>query len=92
MRAIIYESYSANDRENKSNPVYSVSSPVTPFYDEIKVEIPFETWTTVSGEIGVVLDGADHLIKDVLVNYGNSPALKWYAKSRMNCKVLKIVK
>ena len=92
MRANIYKSYSAIDRESKSNPVYSVSSPVTPFYDEIKVEIPFESWTTVSGEIGVVLDGADHLIKDVPVNCGDAPALKWYAKGRTNCKVLKIVK
>lgn len=91
MRANIYASYSAIDRESKSNPVYSVSSPVTPFYDEIKVEIPFESWATVSGEIGVVLDGADHLIKDVLVNCGDAPALKWYAKGRMNCKVLKII-
>ena len=91
MRTTIYKSYSAVDRESKSNPVYSVSAPVTPFHDEVQVNIPFESWTTVSGEIGIVLDGADHLLKDVLVNCGDLPAIRWYAKNRMNQKVLKII-
>ena len=85
----IYKSYGVLAHEKQ--PFYSVISPGSDIYDEIKVEMPCEVWETASGEPGVTLGGVDYLVREILTNWGDDPAMVWYEADGKHHRLLKVV-
>lgn len=85
----IYKSYGVLAHEKQ--PFYSVSAPASPIYDEIKAEMPCEVWETASGEPCVTLGGVDYIVREILTNWGDEPALVWYEDDGKHHRLLKVV-
>ena len=88
MNIKIYKSYGVLAHEKQT--FYSVSAPASDIYDEIKVEMPCEVWATASGEPGVTLGGVDHLVREILTNWGDAPALVWYEEDGKHHMLLQV--
>ena len=89
MVVTIYKSYGVLAHEKQ--PFYSVSAPASNIYDEIKAEMPWKVWKNASGEPCVTLGGVDYLVREILTNWGDDPALVWYEDDGKHHRLLKVV-
>lgn len=75
----IYKSYGVLAHEKQ--PVYSFDCPASEIYDEISVLVPYG-WSISENTVGQTLvdspDGITHLGNDILTNWGDAPAFRWY--------------
>lgn len=71
----IYAYYGVLAHEKR--PVYSPYHVNGEICEELAVDIPVPMWRNIYDEPGVTLDGNDYLLKEVLTNWGDAPALVW---------------
>lgn len=86
-----YESYGMLAHEKR--PVYSDTIPATDAYNVITVEIPDEypLSENEAGETLIDIDGSTYLLREVLSNRGDAPALKWFDGKTHRYVTLKVV-
>ena len=85
----IYKSYGVLAHEKQ--PFYSVNAPASEINEAIKVRLPYDVWATASGELGVTLGGVGYLVREILTNWGDDPALVWYEADGKHHRLLKVV-
>ena len=76
---LIYKSYGVLAREKQ--PVYTFDRPASEIYDAISVLVP-DGWSIGENAAGETLvespDGITYRGKEILSNWGESPAFRWY--------------
>jgi hypothetical protein len=92
MKIDLYESYGVIAHEK--TPVYSETIPASSAYDVITVDIPdqYPLSRNELGETLIDIDGVTWLLREVLKNKGDHPALRWFDGRRYHTIQLKTVR
>lgn len=87
----LYESYGMLAHEK--TPVYSDMLPATDAHNVITVEIPDEYTLSENGagDTLIDIDGETYLLREVLSNKGDNPALKWFDGHKYHTVPLKVI-
>lgn len=66
---------------HEKQPVYTCDNPITEAYDVVNVRLP-DNWTAGANRYGETLiavpNGKTYLGDEILTNWGDAPALRWY--------------
>lgn len=66
---------------HEKQPVYTFDRPISEIYDTLNVKIP-DRWCAAVNQAGEALvtapDGKTYLGREILINWGDAPAFRWY--------------
>lgn len=89
MEVKLYKSYGVLAHEGF--PVYTQHTPASDIYDLVTVTIPDAIGVNEAGDVLVDIKGTTYMLSEVLSNYKDAPALRWYDGHYTHHKILREV-